>query len=700
MTVRVWSILQQVFLGPAMHFARQMLHSGNMARCFTATTLLLATAVSACASAQPLPGDDPITRLPNAADVVAAYTAARQWIDDLHAPSLDDPASRLAIEGASGVCVVLRRSGRVLGVGVDVTGDDLMVRRAAARAMNAVLSDPALARLTLQLHQRQRQEDDVALTVDDLHADVGRTLVLELEVAGELVPLLGNTPQQIASNLVPGIDGIAIRQNQSLEFLFPAQQRIDQISGDMNKALLQLSLRSGVPLKHFAGAAMRRDTSLYQFRSITLLQHAPSKLPMQAIRGDVVVPETAVTEQAIAAFADRLAQHLLVSRWPDFKPFDNPLDVDDEDDSSAGRESGAPTPQRVPHGIRGDYRTANDQYRPAIAPPLDQALVAFALARYAQLPAADDAVAAEANLAVAQLLRELAEVTEQEVDPREDLAACAAIVYAVAEQPHVLREQRIHELFRDAAARVAESFDPVRGFLARSGEHGNPRQTVHPHTQALLAGAMSRLMTMKDGAAAAAAAAFEPDQVRSAIDEAWQSVAEPEQVALLPWIGWAERDYAQATGQPLARAADLRRLFEMLDASRIESSMLPNEPDLHGGLALRSEHQDASLVARATAQTVRPAAWLASALKETDIVPASERLATLGRHLRTMRFLLQLSVRPEHAEVVRSPERAIGGLRAATWDSDQPVPAQALGLVTAVETLDALRPRTSQAAQH
>src|SRR5690606_34563527 len=127
----------------------------------------------------------------------------------------------------------------------------------------------------------------------------------------------------------------------------------------------------------------------------------------QAIRGDVVVPETAVTEQAIAAFADRLAQHLLVSRWPDFKLFDNPLDVDDEDDSSAGEKSGVPTPQRDPHGIRGDYRTANDQYRPAIAPPLDQALVAFALARYAQSPAADDAVAAEASLAVAQLLREL-----------------------------------------------------------------------------------------------------------------------------------------------------------------------------------------------------------------------------------------------------------------------------------------------------
>jgi hypothetical protein len=55
-----------------------------------------------------------------------------------------------------------------------------------------------------------------------------------------------------------------------------------------------------------------------------------------------------------------------------------------------------------------------------------------------------------------------------------------------------------------------------------------------------------------------------------------------------------------------------------------------------------------------------------------------------------MRFLMQLSVRETSQGRVRNAARALGGLRVAPWDSDQAVPAQALGLITAVETLNSL----------
>ena len=59
----------------------------------------------------------------------------------------------------------------------------------------------------------------------------------------------------------------------------------------------------------------------------------------------------------------------------------------------------------------------------------------------------------------------------------------------------------------------------------------------------------------------------------------------------------------------------------------------------------------------------------------------------MDRHLATIRFLMQLTVRETSAWSLQNPARAMGGVRAAVWDADQPVAAQALGLLTAVETL-------------
>jgi hypothetical protein len=38
----------------------------------------------------------------------------------------------------------------------------------------------------------------------------------------------------------------------------------------------------------------------------------------------------------------------------------------------------------------------------------------------------------------------------------------------------------------------------------------------------------------------------------------------------------------------------------------------------------------------------------------------------------------------------RNPQRAVGGLRAAPWNWDQPLPAQALALLTAVQMIQAM----------
>ena len=77
-------------------------------------------------------------------------------------------------------------------------------------------------------------------------------------------------------------------------------------------------------------------------------------------------------------------------------------------------------------------------------------------------------------------------------------------------------------------------------------------------------------------------------------------------------------------------------------------------------------------------------------LRDPDLTPPEEAPAALGRHLRTVRYLMQLSVREESTWSVRNPGRALGGIRAATWDSRQPAAAQAIGLLAAAETLAAV----------
>ena len=119
--------------------------------------------------------DDPAAAtLPDPAAVVTAYMSVQSWVRSFDPPSPDEDSARLPIGNAEAVCVMLRHRGVVLGTGTDATGDDLMVRRAAGRALSAVLGHPLLANIQ-----------------DEKRARIGGQLTTELEVAGPRVPLPG-----------------------------------------------------------------------------------------------------------------------------------------------------------------------------------------------------------------------------------------------------------------------------------------------------------------------------------------------------------------------------------------------------------------------------------------------------------------------------------------------------------------------------
>jgi hypothetical protein len=290
-----------------------------------------------------------------------------------------------------------------------------------------------------------------------------------------------------------------------------------------------------VPVEDLVNLANRNDVGLYSFRTINLSQTAPNHLPMHLFRGDVIVPESAVTHEGIAKLADGIVAHLLKSMWPepptallpDGEPIANPI-------------------EREPLGLMGGYSIVADQYKPLVAPPLEQALAAMALNRYAREGALnsglDEAMVTAAGQAGARILRDLDAVSLGEESPRHDPAACAAIIYAVAERPELRDDPVIDGLFQAALQNVRACFEPGAGFVNRLGPGGQAR-AISPHAQALLAGALARTLHMPR---------LEPraqvDWTRHAVDAAWQSAPQPQHIALLPWIGWAERDLAAASG--------------------------------------------------------------------------------------------------------------------------------------------------------
>lgn len=641
-----------------MLFPRNM-HHGRIATSPLAIALIITVIrlVIAPVAVAGVSSSDGQQALPDAADSVNAYLTVRDWIDVFRPPPPDDDAARIRVADATGVCVHLRHSGRVIGTGIvaspRATEADrhLMFRRAVGRAMAQVLGDPAVKNLP-----------------DDVKDRIGRSLTLELEVAGPLEPLIGRSFDSLAQRLEPGVDGVAMRRGDDWAMLFPARLLATNTAGAIRTRLPAMVTELGLEITDDLGA-LRDDhrVSVYRFRTTHLTQISPNGVPFETFRGDAIVSPREVTTGRLATFADDLAARMLSAIWPRDPLADDPM-------------------RRAALGMMGDYHAISDTYQPLIAPPLEQALTAYALLRYSSTDGAAEETSKLALQGARRLLEELAEVEIAQDDPRDDPAASAAVVLAVRELPEQMLDESIATFEADAMTAVIESFDPVASrFVRRVGD--DREQTITPHHQALIAAAMAdRLKHSDTPHHADGVAKLQPVHVRAAIDAAWESVSEAEWVTLLPWIALAELDYADATDSTVGHRDRFDSLRAMFAAIELGTEALAGERDLHGGLRLAGER-------RPTSQTVRPASFLAVALADGRLIPSEETDAAEMQQRRIMRFLIQLSVREQTAWSVRNSARARGGIRAAVWDATQPAAAQPLALLTTVETLRALRDR-------
>lgn len=564
---------------------------------------------------------------------------ARAWLDRFELPDDESDAARTPLECARGVCVILRQQGRVVAIGQDEMGDALMLRRAMARAMGETLGDPAVASLS-----------------EEERRNLGAGLTLQLEIAGTPTPALGADFSQVAKRLTPGVQGVALRRGSMWKLEFPGRMLATNTARSLEQAFPRLAMELGLPAKDLPDLERIDRVGAYSFRTICLAQRGPKESPFEVIRNDEIVHLPEVTAAALQQATERLVEHLH-RRMPLW------------DDSA----NGALPP---PIGIQGDYRPVADQYRPMAGSPMDQAMTAYALARAAESRALDAATREVASATARRILRELAIVSESEGEPLENPATAAAVLLALHAH-EALRVPETEELATLARAAVKSTFQIDSGFgiLQEDGTSAS----ISPARQAILAAAMAALY--------ADARRVNLSTAQAAVDAAWASTTLEQAADLLPWIITAEQ-ILHADADALSGAERLAEVRRSLHAAQHSPRESAEDPAYVGGFRARPRGPD---VAEPTALSLRPGAGLAAMLADERLTTDEERGACRERVMWYARFLLQLSVRESSAWSYRRADRALGGLRESPTDSDQPLAGQAMGLLSLVEMLDALK---------
>ncbi len=591
----------------------------------------------------PPPLDTP--REPDVASCVNGFLLAREWISALSAPPADAADSAISLPGVRGVCVLLRFDGRIVGVGEEwpgSVGDDRMLRRAVARAIAAALGDEFLRGLS-----------------DEVRAGAGERLMLEIEFAGRPEPLLGRTIDECAARIDRGLDGIAFRRGfpGSIEWFvaFPSRMLASNTARDPRGTLARLIRESGLPDRDLPELARIEPVGTFRFASLRLAQSAPDAPPAPRGRGVTRIIDDEVTRDSVRAHTMGILRRVQRSLPPE--------------DGLEG----------LPRGIGsfGNYIPVRDMYEPMIAPPQDQALLAWAAAAVASSSAFTEEERHEALLLARRLLDDFIETTPTESQP---LAVVPAMVGFVCAMELITQE---------AIAHPDEGADPINPDLFDAARIAREK----------LADRLARGNSPTERSLAAVAAAmtvgterrFIPAQeLKTIIASLWETGDPKQLVGIFPWLVLADAAYARATGEPEVHGQKAQALMKSLFLVQAGFAELAADADLRGGFRLSGERR-----AGVTSQSLRPGLALAGMLAFSGFVPVEgeEGRAVVElfrkRLIALLRFSQELTVSGDLARFYRNPGRADGGVREALWDSEQHVAANAMAVLVNVEALRA-----------
>lgn len=562
----------------------------------------------------------PLTDLPSAADTMSAYRAVDAWVREGGAPSDAQPIDPPGTEGAS---ITLRLGGQVIGRGASMSkGGDAIWSAARQAWVQAVETLPV--------------EHD-ALRAERVKEVLPR-VTIDLELAGRLTPLLGETEAAIGAQVSPGIEGLAARVGERMEALFPGMMLSTNTTPE--EAVRIAAGKLGLPPLPLRDLATKHRLTLYRFPARHLAQTKPLAEPVFLYRGGRVVGAGEITGLALRQASAAIARHLMSHDWP-------------------GAER---------HGMTGDYLPLVDRFQPMIAPPLEQGAVALALTRFASVPGMARADADKALRFASRILTQLAQVTPDETDPLADPLAAAMWLAAFSTDPS------------GKAAVPVEFAESARRQVLTCWEGGNWSVKAPPAGRGLIAYAL------------ALDAADESPEVASAmVRTLFRDTDRSRLVSEMPWLGWAE---LATTGpdQPVPATDALLEMRRTLWDFQLSSRDLgQNEADMLGGIVFTRGRNPIP-----TWHTLRPLAFVATMLGDRRLTPDPDVVPELA-HLRpSLRFAIQLQLEETLGHMAREPARGTGGVRPALWDQTASLEASSMALLTLCETLHAMDARAKK----
>lgn len=603
----------------------------------------------------------------------------RAWNVPDAAPDLSNQAA-VAPDGAGtlptapptcgGVSIVLRLVGEIIGRGT-VTND-------AAPGTNpetlGVLLQRA-ARIAIQEADRRIRIDNDVLRDDRIRL-TAREITVSLELAGMLIPIEPESFDDLERDLIPGIDGTAVRIGEELAVTFPGT--LLSTNTPLRLAFSKVASQAGgdvtLGLDEPKKLRTQHAARYYRFRTTHLAQTAPTAGPVFLVRGSRFVDATRISTAELRLMAYRLTTHLLSREW---------------------NEPGE-------YGMRGLYEAWSGQYSPAFAGAVDQLTAAFALRNYAAAPGVDPQRAIDARSLAGRIIRAIGKVEPDESPINENPVACALFVITESLNPRPGETTSLtpppappnsNPLYSDARRTVLASYNSLTGFT----------DTVPLAARGVVAYALVELAAvepvggLRDEAVSLA---------ESAVRRAYRDSPEGLLISQMPWLGFAERRLANikpaaAATSDLPAAVSLRLMrsdlwkHQIAPTDTVASEVQGGSPDLIGGivftgvLANRGGSSSAA-PGNATWQSAQALAFIPAMLTDARLTPAEERPLELARLIASLRFIRQLQIDESAMWMIPVPSRALGGIRATLWDARLPSDATSMSLLAVAETLRAI----------
>jgi len=542
------------------------------------------------------------------------YRAVDRWTRDW---GVDEQQIK-ALPAVAIASVTLRLDGQIIGRD-QITSDDADTGSIAQAARGAMAKARAWVRAKTGEEPSEEQ-----------WSAIRSRITLSVELAQQTVPMREAELGLPSLGLSPGVHGLVMRMGEQTEVMTPDEMislgfTVEQAAYAMATALSD----DGAMALASIGELIERGYSFSRFNPIWIAQQDANKGGVFLDRGGRVIEESSVGTRSVRDMGERIARYLIAQQWPGSERF----------------------------GMVGTRDVISGRATPEVAPVYEQALVAYALLKFAQQ--SDKPIHTRAREVALQLLDDLGAVQPGEPAPWDDGIGSAACVIAMSHELEGFHTPEWIQLEIECREKLSGLYSPIDGFSSE----------IPAGARGLVAWALVRA---KD------------KNADHAVRSVFRDTQPGQLVGQMPFLGWAELELARDNDQVPAAGALMQMRTRMWDHQISKSDLEWCDRDYAGAVVFTT---GSSLLP--TSDNLRPIAMACTMLGDERLTPgtiADGAVASeIGRVATAMRFVDQLVMSDASRFVSRAPDRCVGGVRESLWDWNVSPASSAIALLAALE---------------